>query len=200
MSTGLDEASASDKSRLAGALRSGRVYRREDLAPHSRAVDRHLREMVADGQLTKLARGLYYAPRSSAFGPLPPDDHALVAAFLRERNFLIFSPSTYNAVGLGTTQLYNRTLVYNHKRHGVFKLGNRQYDFRMKPRFPRKLTPEFLFVDILNNLADLAEDQAEVLVRAKAKMSMFDRTNLRRAAENFGSAATRKRLKDWLRA
>ena len=131
---------------LANHLRAGNVYRREDLARRSTAVDRHLRELVATGRLKKLAQGLYHAPGQSSFGPLPPADEEVVAGFLRDKDFLVFSPSVYNTVGLGTTQLYNRTLVYNHKRHGVFKLGNRWFDFRMKARFPRKLTPEFLYV------------------------------------------------------
>lgn len=116
---------------LAGNLQAGRVYRREDLALRSTAVDRHLRELVATGKLKKLAPGLYHAPKQSNFGPLPPADAQVVGRFLRDKDFPVFSPSAYNAVGLGTTQLYNRTLVYNHKRHGIFRLGNRQFDFRM---------------------------------------------------------------------
>ena len=183
-------------SHLAGELRAGRVYRREELARLSNAVDRHLHELVASGHLKKLAQGLYYAPRQSSFGPLPPADAELVGRFLRDKNFLVFSPSIYNVVGLGTTQLYNRTLVYNHKRHGVFKLGNRQFDFRMKPRFPKKLTPEFLFVDLLNNLEELAEDRDEVLRQAQEKLPTFDQARLQRALESYGTVATRKRVRD----
>lgn len=182
---------------LAGELQAGRVYRREDLARLSTAVDRHLRELVATGKLKKLAQGLYHAPKQSSFGPLPPADEQVVGGFLRDKDFLVFSPSAYNAVGLGTTQLYNRTLVYNHKRHGVFKLGNRQFDFRMKPRFPRKLTPEFLYVDLLNNLDELAEDRDAVLRQARSKLLSFDPTRLQRAADSFGSVATRKCLREW---
>ncbi len=40
---------------------------------------------------------------------------------MRDKDFLVFSPSAYNAVGLGTTQLSSRTLVYSYKRHCVFK-------------------------------------------------------------------------------
>lgn len=150
--------------------------------------------------MIKLAPGLYYAPRNSTFGALPPDDGELVAAFLRDKDFLLFSPSAYNSAGLGTTQLYNRTLVYNHKRHGVFKLGNRQFDFRMKPRFPKKLTPEFLFVDALNNVGELAEDKTEVLARGRGRAASFDRQRLQRAVETYGSVATKKRLAGWLDA
>lgn len=183
---------------LASSLRTGRVYRREDLAKVSNAVDRHLRELVASGQLKKLAQGLYYAPRQSTFGVVPPDDHALLEAFLRDKDFLIFSPSAYNTLGLGTTQLYNRTLVYNHKRHGVFALGNRQFDCRVKPRFPKKLTPAFLFVDMLNNLDELSEDKELVLVEAQSKAMEFNQPNLQRALASYGSVATKKRVKGWL--
>lgn len=185
---------------LAGELRPGRVYRREDLARLSNAVDRHLRTLLAKDKLKKLAQGLYYAPQGSRFGALPPADDRVVEGFLRDKAFLVFSPSAYNAVGLGTTQLYNRTLVYNHKRHGVFQLGNRQFDFRVKPRFPRKLTPEFLYIDLLNNLDELAEDREAVLREARNKLASFEPARLQRAAASFGSAATRKRLRDWASA
>ena len=185
---------------LAGELQAGRVYRREDLARLSTAVDRHLRDLVATGKLKKLAQGLYHAPKQSSFGPLPPADEQVVGSILRDKDFLVFSPSAYNTVGLGTTQLYNRTLVYNHKRHGVFRLGNRQFEFRMKPRFPKKLTPEFLYVDLLNNLQELAEDHDAVLRQARSKLPSFDSTRLQCAADSFGSVATRKRLREWVDA
>ena len=183
---------------LADELQAGRVYRREDLARLSKAVDRHLQELVSKGTLKKLAPGLYYAPKQSNFGPLPPTDEQLVQGFLRDKDFLVFSPSSYNTVGLGTTQLYNSTLVYNHKRHGVFKLGNRQFHFRVKPRFPKKLTPEFLYVDLLNNLDDLAEDRDAVLSQARTKLLSFNQSLLLKTLDNYGSMATRKRVREWV--
>ncbi len=183
---------------LAGALKAGHVYRREDLARLSNAVDRHLRELVSVGKLQKLAQGLYHAPKQSSFGLLPPADDDVVRGFLRDEDFLVFSPSSYNAVGLGTTQLYNRTLVYNHKRHGVFQLGNRQLDFRVKPRFPKKLSLEFLFVDLLNNLEELAEDRDAVLNQARNKLPSFELARLQAAVNSYGNMATRKRFQDWV--
>lgn len=183
---------------VARLLHAGKVYRREDLAQVSNAVDRHLRALVSGGTLKRLAQGLYYAPKTSVFGMLPPDDHELVATFLRDEDFLIFSPSSYNTLGLGTTQLYNKTLVYNHKRHGIFSFGNRQFDFRVKPRFPKKLTSEFLLVDAINNLDELAEDKNQVLQMAERKLSGFDQGELKRAVSDFASVATKKRFKRWL--
>lgn len=184
---------------LADHLRAGRVYRREDLTRLSSAVDRDLSKLVATGRLNKLAQGLYYAPKASRFGPLPPDDAQVVQSFLRgDADFLLFSPSAYNTVGLGTTQLYNRTLVYNRKRHGIFKLGKREFDFRVKPRFPRQLTPEFLFVDLLNNLDDLAEDRDSVLERARVLWPSRVSPKLLQAVDLYGNAATRKHIKEWM--
>lgn len=185
---------------VARTLHAGKVYRREDLAQVSSAVDRHLRELVSGGALKRLAQGLYYAPRKSVFGVLPPDDQELLAAFLRDTDFLVFSPSSYNSLGLGTSQLYNKTLVYNHKRHGLFSFGNRQFDFRVKPRFPKQLTPEFLLVDAINNLDELAEDKHHVLQMAERKLSGFDQSRLKQAIADYASAATKKLFTRWLDA
>lgn len=182
---------------VAKTLHAGKVYRREDLAQVSKAVDRHLRDLVSGGALKRLAQGLYYAPQQSAFGMLPPDDHELVGAFLKDKDFLVFSPSSYNVLGLGTSQLYNKTLVYNHKRHGIFSFGNRQFDFRVKPRFPKKLSPEFLLVDLLNNLDELAEDKTQVLQAAQRKLAEFDAIKLKRAVDGYASVATKKCFTRW---
>lgn len=182
--------------KLLAAWRPGRVYRRESLADKTNAVDRHVRELLDAGLVKKVAQGMYYLPKQSSLGPLPPADAEVISSFLRDDDFLVFSPSAYNAIGLGTTQLYNQTMVYNRKRHGVFKLGNRHFDFRVKPRFPKRLTPEFLLVDLLNNLEQLAEDPAHVLQQAKTKATAFDPVKLRQAFQCYGSAATRKLAKE----
>jgi len=185
---------------LALHVRAGKVYRREDLAPYSTSVDRELQQLVATGRLTKAAQGLYYAPRKSVFGNAPPSEESLLAAFLKDKNFLSFNPSVYNSLRLGTTQLYNKTVVYNHKRHGVFELDRRRYEFRMKPRFPRpnQVTPEYLLVDMLNNLEELAEDRESVLSAAQRKLATFDQQKLQKSLEQYGSAATKRLMKRWL--
>ena len=173
-------------------LRPGQTYRRADLAQWSTAVDRHLKEALQAGALTKLAGGLYYAPKETAFGKAPPEDDTLVATFLKGGPFLLASPNAYNVLGVGTTQLHNKTVVYNHKRHGKFALGGRTYDFRMKPTFPKKLSREFLLVDLVNNLDQLGEDPREVLERVKDRLSSSDTARLKRAAQTYGSERAKK--------
>lgn len=173
-------------------LRPGQVYRREDLAMWSNAVDRHLRQLREEGTLTRLSGGLYYRPKKTAFGDAPAEDEKLVQAFLRDHRFLLTSPNAYNALGLGTTQLYNETVVYNHKRHGRFELGGRVFEFRVKPHFPKRLTAEFLLVDMVNNLDSLAEDTDAVLERIKKKLPSFDEAALARVVRDYGAVRTRK--------
>lgn len=173
-------------------LRPGQTYRRADLALWSTAIDRHLKQAVQAGVLTKLAGGLYYSPKQTAFGEAPPEDDTLVSTFLKGGPFLLASPNSYNALGLGTTQLHNKTVVYNHKRHGQFALGGRTYDFRMKPTFPKKLTREFVLVDMVNNLDQVGEDAEELLERVRGHLATSDRERIRKTAQTYGSERAKK--------
>jgi hypothetical protein len=173
-------------------LRHGQVYRREDLALWSNAVDRHLQQLLEEGTLTKVAAGMYYCPKKTTFGAAPAEENKLVEAFLKDRHFLLTSYNAYNSLGLGTTQLYNQTIVYNHKRHGHFELDGRMFEFRMKPRFPSKLSKEFLLVDMLNNMKELAEDEEKLMQSVKSKLSSFDKKTLLKLAKDFGTVRTRK--------
>jgi Family of unknown function (DUF6088) len=169
-------------------LKEGGVYRRADLTQWSNAVDRHLTALVKSGYLEKLSAGLYYVPKKSVFGTVPPEDESLVRTFLKEDDFLLTSPNAYNSLGVGTTQLYNVRVVYNHKRHGEFDLGGRKFFFHAKHRFPRKLTQEFLLVDLVNNIESLAEDKTEVLKNVMAKAQTMDGGKLKRFVTSYGNA------------
>src|SRR5260370_11902173 len=165
-------------------LRPGQVYRREDGARWSNPVDRPLKQLVEEGTLTKLAGGLYAYPKETVFGKAPAEDDRLVEAFLKDDRFLRASPNAYNSLGVGTTQLYDKTVVYNHKRHGNFSLGGRTFEFRVKPTFPKTLSREFLLVDLVNNLDRLAESRTEVLARVKERAASYDLPRLQRAARD----------------
>lgn len=181
-------------------LKPGQAYRRADLARWSTSVDRHLKQLVESGMLKKLSGGLYAYPKETAFGPAPASDKEVVGAFLKNDLFLLASPNAYNSLGVGTTQLYDKTVVYNHKRHGEFQLGNRKFAFRVKPRFPKSLTMEFLLVDLVNNVDQLAEAKDEVLKRVMQRAASTDRRRLRRAVRDYGNERTKKFFDRVLRA
>ena len=181
-------------------LKRGKVYRRADLSMWSTSVDRHLDELVKEGTLQKLSQGLYYFPNLSVFGETPPDEEVLVRSFLKDNRFLVTSLNAYNALGVGTTQLYNQKIVYNHKRHGDFNLGGKTFSFRVKPHFQNKVTQEFLLVDLLNNIDQLAEDSKEVVSKVQSKAKTMDTKKLKKTLQEYGSMKSKKILEPFLTA
>lgn len=183
--------------KLTSHLKPGRVYRREALLPFSKAVDRDLITLANTGVLEKVAAGLYYKPTASRFGALPPKDEELVKQFLRDDPFLLYSWNQYNSLGLGLTQLYNCLVVYNRKRHGLFELGGKTFDFRRPARgFPNKLTAEFLLVDLMNNLSELAEDAEFIKAQVKNNIHRFNLKKLTQNVSQFGKIATKHFFKE----
>ena len=183
---------------LKNHLKPGQVYRRAELEQWSKAVDRHLKQLVKGGVLQKMSQGLYYCLAKASFGEVPPQDEYLVRSFLKSDDFLLTSPNFYNSLGVGTTQMYNTRVVYNHKRHGKFTLGGKVFDFRLKHKFPSKLTKEFLFVDLLNNMNELAEDRQEVLRRVREKTIQLQDRNVKRAVNSYGGERAKKIFNNWL--
>jgi hypothetical protein len=179
---------------LKNHLKEGKVYRRAELAQWSKAVDRQLGLLVKDGTLEKLSQGVYYVPKKTVFGAAPPDEETLVRSFLKDDDFLLTSPNAYNSLGVGTTQLYNKRVVYNHKRHGEFKLGGKSFFFHAKHHFPKKISQEFLVVDLVNNLAQLAEDREMVLNNVFAKAKTMEPQKLKSALMRYGNSRTKSLL------
>ena len=183
--------------KLDSYLKPGHVYRRKMLAQHSNAVDRDLMALVNKGSLTKAASGIYYKPLSSRYGILPPNEEKLVRVFLRDDRFILYSWNQYNTLGLGLTQLYNKTIVYNCKRHGIFTLNGKQYDFRRPSRgFPSKLAPEFLLVDLVNNMGELSEDEDLLRHNIRKNLSRFNASKVIQYAMRYGKIVTQRFFED----
>lgn len=185
---------ATELHKMKASLRPGAVYRRQDLAHLSSNVDRHLAALLKEGVLRRLNQGLYSCPEKTAFGDAPPDERALLRAFLRDDNFVVYSPNAFNSLGLGTTQLYNVRLVFNRKRHGDFLLGGRTYRFFRWREAPRQLTQEFLVVELVNRLDELVEDRDELLAALKKHLPRFDSRKLLYAARHYGTYSTQLKL------
>jgi hypothetical protein len=180
-------------------IKLGEVYRRSDLEYYSSSIDRHLAELTKEGILLKISQGLYYSPRISKFGTVPPDDNMLIERFLKDEDFLLITPNSYNTLKLGLTQLYNITWVYNHKRKGKFELNGKCFEFKLKTSFPNVITREFLLVDLLNNLESLAEDKMMLLNKLPLKLKEYNLIDLMKIIQKYGSGKTKQLLKSIIR-
>ena len=176
-------------------INQGEVYRRSDLEYYSTAIDRHLAQLTKNGILVKLNQGLYYAPKQSKFGVVPPDDHLLVERFLKDEDFILVSPNTFNTLGLGLTQLYNTMWVYNNKRNGEFTLNGKTFEFKIKNAFPQKVDREYLLVELLNNLESLAEDKTNIADKLTKNVLSFNIDALMKATQQYGNGTAKRIIK-----
>ena len=172
----------------------GKVYRRQDLEGVTSAVDRDLKTLVERGIVEKIHSGLYHVPRRNPYGMSPPQTEEIVRAFLKTDDFLINSYNHYNQLRLGLTQMHANYVVYNHKRTGDFEMGGRRLSFHMMPAYPRRLSKEYLLVDMLNNLAKLPDDTERVRKSLSTRLNEFNRDSVMENLAKYGKASTRKML------
>lgn len=184
--------------KLKEAMEAGRVYRRQDLEGLSATVDRDLKTLVAASEVRKLSSGLYCRPKPSQWGALPPEDRELVRAFLKTDDFRLTSYNDFNLLGMGLTQVYTVYVVYNHKRTGTFKLGRKEFWFRLVPAYPTEevVEAEYLLVDMLNNLRRLPDNVELVLRNLKKGVRSFDRAKVLDCLERYGNPAAKRLLRE----
>lgn len=140
----------------------------------------------------RLRNGLFFHPRASKFGPVPPSDDEILKRFLDGSPYVVTGTERWNALGLGTTAASASSLVYNRKRSGRFTLAGKVFDLR-RVSFPEHPPKEWYVVDLFEN-ADRAGasrvDLARALRSAVAR-GAFDAKRLRKMAAEFGTRHTK---------
>lgn len=177
------------------ALTPGRVYRTSELRAFTANPSRWAKRLVEQGVLRQPHHGLYYAPVPTAFGLMGPTTPELLRGFLGCDDFLITGPYFWNALGLGTTQMFAMSLVYNRKHTGRMTVGGHRIWLR-RVRFPSPPVIEWFIVDLLHNERHMGEDTSGLdglLVRA-LRTRRFDARRLREMAEEYAHPAERRRI------
>jgi hypothetical protein len=175
-------------------LSPGTVYRTDAFRKYGKNPTRLAVRLVHEGRLEKLRNGLYYAPRMSRFGAVPPSDVELLKGFFGKHPFLVTGSSVWNSLGLGSTAVATTQLVYNRQRTESLEVAGRHFDLR-RVRFPQRgVDLEYYVVDLLEN-AELAVVEsgvlAENLTRAVGS-GRFDGSRLLATAVQFGSQRTQR--------
>ncbi len=177
---------------LLGLFRLGQAYRTNEFRDKSNNLSRDLDILVSKGLLKKPSTGMYYKPRKEWFGEIPLDKNKLLSKFLKTGDFLLVDYNKYNTLGLGTTQLHNKLVVYNYKRHGAFTLDGVEYKFKRVSYLPKKVDQEFLLVDMMNNFKELGEDYDLVESSLKKNWNKFNSKKVIKLASKFGKVSTKK--------
>ncbi len=172
-------------------LKKGKVYRTQDFAKYGSNPTRFASALVKNGSLIRLQNGLFHAPKQGAFGIVPPSEAALLKGHFGSKPYLVTGPSVWNTLELGTTGVESLPLVYNTTKTGRVLLGKKAFEFR-RVRFPPKVDPEYLVVDLFENL-DRAGTDAETVGKAlivAVRHGRFDPEKLQSQARTYGTRAT----------
>ena len=98
----------------------------------------------------------------------------------------------------GTFNIPSGTTVSDQSLKTSFMLGGKIFEFRLKHKFPRELSKEFLFVDLLNNLNELAEDRDNLLKSVKEKVLAEPQPQMKRAFNAYGGERTKSLFNKWM--
>lgn len=182
-------------------LEPGRVYRTREFARWSANPSRLVQRLVREGRLERLGHGLYFHPKQSRFGRVPPADAELMRAFLSGSAFVFTGSPQWNALGLGATAVQAVTTVYNTKRTEVVELGGRRFAL-YRVAFPHQPPPEWFVVDLLEHADQAGVSRAEVGLQLRNALAhgRFDSARLDAMAATFGTQPTRALLRDALAA
>jgi hypothetical protein len=69
----------------------------------------------------------------------------------------------------------------------------------LKSSFPKNISREYLLVDLLNNIEDLAEDQSQTLDKLPNTIDSFNADALMKATQLYGNGKTKRKLKSIVR-
>ncbi len=171
-------------------LDPGKVYRTAHLAAWVANPTRLAARLEEEGRLRKLSHGLFYAPVKSRFGDVPPSDEALLNAFLDGTPWLVTGPPRWNALGLGSTQMFSTPLVYNTMRSGRMDVGGRTFQFR-RVAFPVEPPAEWFVVDLLRNAGSVGLTHVDLRARLRTSLEeeRFSVPKLVEMASQFGRRA-----------
>jgi len=169
-------------------LKPGKVYRTRELARYGKNAPRMAKRLVAEGRLKPLAHGLFVHPETSRFGEVPPTKEELMRGYLNRRPFVFTGPEQWNALGLGSTAMFAKQVVYNGVRSGEVQLGGRHFILR-RVAFPENPPPEYFAVDLIKNhkragvpLEAIRSKLANAVAEGRLRPSV-----LKRQAKQFGT-------------
>lgn len=178
---------------MLSSMKAGKIYRQSELQEKWSNASHDLAALVKSGEIEKVSAGLYYKPKKTKYGLVAPRDEEIVRSFLQDDDFLLVDVNSYTSLVGGLTQLSMGYKVLNKRRHGLFNLAGFHFDFRVRRAYPKKVTKEFLLVDLLDNIKE-AEDGTPIQEKLLPRLKEYDSNELLRTANLFGNRSTEKLL------
>ncbi len=181
------------------------------------ALVKTLNRLAVSGKIVKLAKGKYYKPEESPFGPLPPDQYQVVKDLLGNGGKVggyLTGLSIYNALGL-TTQVGSTIQIGRNEVRSSLKRGRYIISFvKQKNSITKENIPLLQLLDALrfikkipdssiknsckilqNLISDLQEKEQEIVVRLAMKYQPSTRALLGAMLCDFGRDEITEKLR-----
>lgn len=122
-----------------------------------------LERMSKAGKLNKAAKGVYYLPKNSRFGPVPLSEEDIILAFTKENTGTVVGYSLYNQLGL-TTQIPKITKVLSASLETQTKTIQNVAVFYSPLWFSREVEYMVHTLDVLQNLGQIQDLNQHALI------------------------------------
>lgn len=129
-----------------------------------------LERMSKAGKLNKAAKGVYYLPKNSRFGPVPLSEEDIILAFTKENTGTVVGYSLYNQLGL-TTQIPKITKVLSASLETQTKAIQNVAVFYSPLWFSREVEYMVHTLDVLQNLGQIQDLNQHALISYCEKMA-----------------------------
>lgn len=115
-----------------------------------------LQRMCESGELVNIAKGMYYLPKVSKYGIVPPSDKEIVTAFTENETGTIIGYTLYNALNL-TTQIPKTITVLSSKLEGLKKTIGNIVVHKVPLQFSKKTTSMVQGLEVLQNFNSIQD-------------------------------------------
>ena len=122
-----------------------------------------LERMSKAGKLNKAAKGVYYLPKNSRFGPVPLSEEDIILAFTKENTGTVVGYSLYNQLGL-TTQIPKITKILSASLETQTKTIQNVAVFHSPLWFSREVEYMVHTLDVLQNLGQIQDLNQHALI------------------------------------
>jgi len=115
-----------------------------------------LERMYKDGELAKAARGIYYKPKSSKYGIIPPSQEQIIESFTKNNTGTVIGYALYNRLNL-TTQVAKTVQVLSSTLDGFTKTIRNVSIKQVELEFTQDVEDMIQGLDVLQNFYEIED-------------------------------------------
>jgi hypothetical protein len=150
------------------------------------AVAQGLARMARKGKLTRIRKGLYYVPKHSRFGPVPPDRINVTLSAMGENRLATGGASAANTLGFSTQLPLGRADVISTQSHRIRRTALEGVRILSRSPERRHLTvDENAFLEVLRNPDDLIELSTEAAIARALDLISTGQINIPRITRSL---------------